>query len=92
MTGRGVTCCEHTWHPVNTFTHGWRWMCVVERRRWVADVRGAPDGWDYRPVSRTVSDPIMKHEEALSLLHSQGLTDKEIAAVVSAILATKGQE
>lgn len=72
------------WHPVNTFTHGWRWLCVVERRRWVADVPGAPDGWDYRPVSRTMSDPITKHEEAVSLLHSRGLTDKEIAAVFSA--------
>lgn len=31
-----------------------------------------------------MSDPIMNHEEAVSLLHSRGLTDKEIAAVVSA--------
>ena len=80
------------WHPVDTFTWGWRWLCVVERRRWAADVPGAPDGWDYRPVSRTMSDPIMKHEEAVSLLRSRGLTDREIASVFSAILATKGQE
>ena len=39
-----------------------------------------------------MSDPIMKHEEAVSLLHSRGLTDREIASVVSAILAMKGQD
>lgn len=34
----------------------------------------------------------MSREEAVSLLHSRGLTDREIAAVFSAILATKGQD
>lgn len=36
------------WKPVNTWTHGWRWLTVVERRRWSADVPGCAYGWDYR--------------------------------------------
>ncbi|MGB3301795.1 MAG: hypothetical protein WBA98_03815 [Gordonia sp. (in: high G+C Gram-positive bacteria)] len=38
------------WRPVHTNMHGGRWLQTIERRRWFADVPGAPNGWEYRPL------------------------------------------
>lgn len=43
------------WKPVNTDVYGRRWLCRVWRRRWHADVRDAPSGWEYLPLTARVA-------------------------------------
>ena len=36
------------WHPIRTDLHGWRWLRIVERRRWFGGRSWS--GWDYQPT------------------------------------------
>lgn len=84
------------WRPVNTLTYGWRWLTTVERRRWLADVPGAPAGWDYRPQRRVdkrgAASVSAESEVALkrSLVKARekaGLTQSDLAARLGLDLA-----
>ena len=37
------------WHPVDTLTHGWRWLCWVERQRIMCNTNGPINliGWSF---------------------------------------------
>lgn len=37
------------WRPINSYWYGWRWLCWVERRRWIGNGPNTGQGWDYRP-------------------------------------------
>lgn len=37
------------WYPVNTLTHGWRWLCWLERQRIMCGTNGPINliGWSF---------------------------------------------
>lgn len=50
------------WYPVNTLTHGWRWLCWTERQRIMCNTNGPINliGWSfwlYRKTTAPISRP-----------------------------------